>query len=74
MLVLTGGKGQKIIINPGQENETVVTLLGHKNGQFRVGFNAPLHVQIVREKVLARNKENEQLKNQSEVGRCAIQR
>ena len=64
MLVLSKKKGQKIIINPGQKDETEVMILGHSEGQYKIGFTAPLHVQIMREKVLAENTaEKEQLKN-----------
>ena len=45
-----------------------IIVLAHRGGQYKIGFNAPLHVQIVREEVLARNKENEHLKNKTEVG------
>ncbi|HAG72100.1 MAG TPA: carbon storage regulator [Gammaproteobacteria bacterium] len=68
MLVLSERKGKKIIINPGKENEMEITVLAHRGGQYKIGFNAPLDVQIVREDVLIRDQENEHLKNKTEVG------
>ena len=55
MLVLSEAFGQKIIINPGEPDETEIVILGTKGGQVKLGFNAPKNVTIVREKVRSRN-------------------
>lgn len=47
MLVLTRKPGQKIII----DNRISVTVVSVKNGQVRIGFEAPSHVNIVREEL-----------------------
>ena len=54
MLILSEGVGEKIIINPGEDNETEIVILGVKGGQYKLGFNAPKHVTILREKVISR--------------------
>lgn len=48
MLVLTRKSGQRILINQG---EIVLTILGFRHGQVRVGLDAPNDVNIVREEL-----------------------
>lgn len=47
MLVLTRRPGQRIII----DDNIVVTVVSTKNGQVRLGIDAPPHVHIVREEL-----------------------
>ena len=55
MLILTRKIGESIIIR----DDIVVTILGSKGGQIKVGISAPENVNIVREELLLRgNKDN----------------
>jgi carbon storage regulator len=52
MLVLTRKEGEKLLI--GQDVE--VTIVSIKNGQVRIGINAPKEVQIQREELSQQEK------------------
>jgi carbon storage regulator len=47
MLVLSRTSGQRILIG----EEIIVTVLGSKNGQVRLGLEAPARVKILREEI-----------------------
>jgi carbon storage regulator len=60
MLVLTRLEGQSVII--GDKN-IIVTVLGSRNGQVKLGFDAPEDITIHREEVYERiQKQEEQQK------------
>ena len=50
MLVLTRRTGESVIIG----HTTTVTVLGVKNGQVRLGVDAPPHVAVHREEIYER--------------------
>ena len=56
MLILTRKVGEKIVVGNG---EIVFEILNNKNGQVRVGIQAPEHVSIHREEVFNRIQNNE---------------
>lgn len=55
MLILTRRIGESLII----DDDTVVTVLGVKGNQVRIGIDAPDDVNIVREELLSREKQSE---------------
>ena len=55
MLVLTRRRGQKILIG----DDVVVTVLEVKGDQVRLGVDAPRHVSVHREELLAVGEENQ---------------
>jgi carbon storage regulator len=56
MLVLTRKIGEKLILNNG---EIEVTVLDTKNGQVKIGVNAPKHVSVDREEIFQAKKRKE---------------
>ncbi|MAX51809.1 MAG: carbon storage regulator [Methylophaga sp.] len=55
MLILTRRIGESLII----DEDTVVTVLGTKGNQVRIGIDAPDDVNIIREELLSREKQPE---------------
>lgn len=47
MLVLSRRQGQKIII----DDDIVISIVAIRNGQVRIGVDAPEHIPIVREEI-----------------------
>lgn len=56
MLILTRRVGEKIIIGnaPIEGDNIIVTVLGMKGGQIRVGINAPKNVSVHRQEIYNR--------------------
>lgn len=52
MLILTRKVGEKLIIG----DDIVVTILGEKSGQIRIGIDAPRDIEVHREEVWERIK------------------
>ena len=55
MLILTRRMGEKLIIG----DDIMVSILGRKGGQIRVGIEAPREVAVHREEIFRRIKKNE---------------
>ena len=55
MLILTRRIGEALII----DEDTVVTVLGTKGNQVRIGIDAPDDMNIIREELLSREKQPE---------------
>lgn len=51
MLILTRKIGESLIIG---DREIIVTILGQKGNQIRIGIEAPKHIQINREEIFKR--------------------
>lgn len=60
MLILTRKVGEKLIIG----DDIVVTILGEKSGQIRIGIDAPKDVDVHREEVWKRIKEEKGNRNE----------
>jgi len=52
MLILTRKVGERLVI----DDETVITVLGARGNQIRIGIEAPKHVSIHREEIYNRIK------------------
>ena len=63
MLILTRRIGESLIIG---DKEIVVTVLGVKGNQIRIGIEAPKHVQINREEVFMRIQSALEIENHKE--------
>jgi len=61
MLVLTRKAGEAIRIS----NNTVVTMLGTKNNQIKIGITAPKNIAVHREEICNRIKQNKKVDLQS---------
>lgn len=59
MLVLTRAVGEKIRIN----DDIVITLLGMRGREFKVGIEAPRHVTVHREEIWQRLKDKQAAAN-----------
>ena len=59
MLVLSGKQGEKFHIGP-PGNQIILTILDvSRTGQIRLGFDGPLSIPVLREKVAMANLEKE---------------
>lgn len=54
MLVLSRKRGEKILINPGQPDEIVLSVVEIRSDKVRLGIVAPPSVRIDREELLER--------------------
>jgi carbon storage regulator len=63
MLVLTRRRGESVAIGP----DIRVVVLGLKNGQVRLGIEAPPSIKVHREEVYARIQEENRLAAQTQV-------
>jgi len=56
MLILTRRVGERIVIGnePVEEDNIIVTVLGTKGGQIRIGVNAPKNVPVHRQEIYER--------------------
>ncbi len=55
MLILTRKVGERLVI----DDETVITVLGARGNQVRIGIEAPQHVSIHRQEIYDRIKNGE---------------
>lgn len=59
MLILTRKVGERLVI----DDETVITVLGARGNQVRIGIEAPQHVSIHRQEIYDRIKNSENSEN-----------
>ena len=58
MLILTRRIGEKLVI----DENVIITIVGAKGNQIRIGIEAPRDVQVHREEIYQRLKERKKLK------------
>ena len=57
MLVLTRESGDVVVIMVEGEEHIYVKIVGVRGGKVRLGFQAPRHINIVREEIIGNAKE-----------------
>lgn len=67
MLVLTRRVGEKIRIG----DDVIITLLGVRGNQYKVGIEAPSHVRVNREEIWERIQESKRLDEEEESNNAA---
>lgn len=67
MLVLTRRVGEKIRIG----DDIIITLLGVRDNQYKVGIEAPNHVRVYRQEIWERIQESKRLAEEEESNNAA---